>query len=480
MRFGSVSRCLAIALAGLSSVATAPPANADLPSRALPLDQFLDAIDGRLLDVREIELRQIESREKIRHLDQARAFELGVEGKYQGDDLHRLEVNGNNQKSGRLREYDRTVRFELTRPILGQSLEDRLIQALEKQRLGDLEFEAEVTQRQAVLAAIGRYLDLYESQEELRVAERAVEVTAERVRVLNLRAEEGESLLRDQLEAEAIGAKWRLTLAKTRRRHAEVLADIQQDLVGEPLAPFRAVPLDWQALIDAMAADHPDAGPPGGLSDHSDDNWSGLGGTLWYTIPELDLTLAYETRSLDRYFANEQRRERGHTPEVQLSLELPLDFFRAARAFRRQVEARQERRTLERQRLERRLAARAADVQLAVDEARAALDLAESEFAYQQEELRVTRLRVDAGEVDIDRAAEIVLLDAELDVLDADARLAIARSRLAETVFEYEVGRGRSPRELLSSAIDAAANGSRAASTVDPIGGAAGRRVEGD
>ena len=141
MRFRPVVLVTAVCCGIVVAMASSSASAQSLPDRVMTLAEFLDIVDGRLVSVRKLELRQIEAREKINHLGQSRAFELEVDATYEGNDLDRLEVNGNNTKTGRLRQHERTVRFSLTHPILGQSLEDRLLTALERQRLADLEFE---------------------------------------------------------------------------------------------------------------------------------------------------------------------------------------------------------------------------------------------------------------------------------------------------------------------------------------------------
>jgi hypothetical protein len=435
---------LAIGIACASGAAEADPA-ASGPVADLSLAAFLTEIEDRLIDVQRVELRQTESVEKINHLNRSRALELEVEGTYQEQRFDRLEINGSRRKDGQLREYERDLRFSISHPLLGRSLEDRMMIALEHQRLIELEFEEDLAGQRATIRAVDLYLELLEVQEAETLLERGIQLENTRVRILRARQEEGEVLERDVLGAESDRADRALKLARTRRRRAGLYAEIEQQVAGSAPAPFHAVPLDWEELkaeVQALPAGSPAGSAPpipegGGISD-----------SIWYNVPRIDLTVAYEIHSLDRTFADEVRRERGGEPRVQLSLEMPLDFYRSARAFKRQVEARHERRRLNMLTLQRRWRAARDDITLAVAEADAALAAAEAKTALQREDLRITRLRVTAGEIDDTEPAEVAVIRSELDALDAAIELGRARSELAHSLFERELTAGRDPRSL--------------------------------
>jgi outer membrane protein TolC len=177
-----------------------------------------------------------------------------------------------------------------------------------------------------------------------------------------------------------------------------------------------------------------------------------VGSGFWYNVPQIDLTVGYAIHSLDRNFADERRRERGHSPEVQLSLEMPLDFYRSARAFQRQVDARHERRRLSMLVAQRRWQTALRDIELAIAEARAALSVAEAEEALQREDVRITRLRIAAGEIDESQSADVALIQAELQALEAEIRLTEARSELARNLFARELAAGNDVK-LLAAAL---------------------------
>ncbi|MGD8394447.1 MAG: TolC family protein [Candidatus Eiseniibacteriota bacterium] len=434
---------------------SATPAAAEPPP--LTLDAFLIHSEGRLLELREVELRQRESRQRVNHIKLSRAFELEVTGEYEGEDFDRLEINGANRKTGRFREHQRRLDVSVTSSLLGRSLNDRMDIALEEQRQVELDFEGEQVRRDAIADLVDVYFEVYEAQESQRLYARAIEKEEERLRILRARSASGESLGRAVLAAEADLAERRLALVRARGDEAQSLGEIGELLVeldelvgGRSVAGFAAQPLDWDRLVQALREALAAGMPPGDAG--SDDDLSaprpvGAGG-LWYTIPEIDLTLGYVVESRDRTFADEKRRERGHSPEVRLSFEMPLDFYRATRAFQRQLRARQERRELDILLLRRQALAARRTLVLDIDEALHRLAVAEAEMALRDEDVRITRLRAADGEVAGDDGAAVELLEAELNALEARFELARARGDVARHLFAYEIGRGTGAVEL--------------------------------
>ncbi len=418
----------------------------------LTLAEYLAKVEPELAAVRRIELRQIEAREELNQLNWSRAFGIELDGAYREEDLDRLEVNGRNQKTGRLREYERNARLTISRRLLGRSQEERVLRAIERQRLYELEVERRVVEQRALLDAVSLYLKLAEEQQAVVLLEPAMALEDRRVDILTLRAGRGETLERTRLVADKRRAERRLRLTRSRRRIVKLRGDLNELVASGSLQPFEAVPIDWSALAGELesatgATGRSEVAAP--LPHRPAD----LGEGVWFNLPEVNIEFGYEITSVDRHFADERRRERGHRPLVGVSVELPLDFFRSARSFRRHVEARLERRQLQIDRLQAGLRERELEASLALAEARAGLAAAAADEALQAEDLRVTRLRVEAGESEGDLPPEVALLDAELAAIDAKILVTEARGEVAKQLFEHQlaVGNGAVIRRLVEA-----------------------------
>jgi hypothetical protein len=274
--------------------------------------------------------------------------------------------------------------------------------------------------------------------------------------VLELRDARDEILHREVLAARSDMAARRLTLAMAARRRLAAQDGIAERLDAPVLGDFRAMSLPWEEL-KRRAAGPAASGAADTLPGLPEVEDSPLGrGGVWYNVLRLDLSFTYAREWNDRSFVDETNRERGYSPGVQLTLELPLDFYRAGRAFRQQVEARQDRRRLRHLSLERRLQARARDVELAVEEAVARVQAAEATWVLFQEDLRIATLRAESGETRSRLGADVEVLDAELAALDARIELTRARGGLARRLFERHLIRGGDPRELVLGVHDPA------------------------
>lgn len=456
---------IARAAAPRATTAAAPRATA--PAAALPsltLRDLLAQVENRLIDVRRIELRRAEARAELEHLRVSRAFEVEVEGNYREEDVDRTEVNDNNFKQGRSIDIRRGLTFSVTRPLLGRSLEDRLLAASEQQRLAELAESELITRREAVLEVIGLYVDLAAEQRHLPLLERAIDLVGERVRILEARHEQGESLGRDLLQASADMADLRLDTATAARRQAELFAKLAEWVVGEPPGEFLATELAWSRMREPPAgSEDPHAATTGHSPDHGRVSGGAFGSRIWYNLPEIDLTFFYTMGSRDRRFADETDRERGHTPGIELSLEFPLDMWRSGRSFGRQVEARAERQRLAIAVLERRTAGRMRALALAHAEAVARVAAAEANVALREEEHRIS------GLLAIDRegstvpppampqatapaataaAVQLQSIETEIAVIKSRMGLARAQNDLARRYFERAMIHGLDPMEI--------------------------------
>jgi hypothetical protein len=421
-----------------------PPARAqEPPADKLPvrtLHDLLTEVEGRLVEVRKIDLRRTESEAELAHIQQSRAFEVDIEGNYHGEDLHREELHGGNLKAGHDEDIHRNLSFAITRPLLGLPLEQRIIVANEQQRLVELREAATLARREEILKLVGIYVDLAAEQnlEPLRV--RAAELAAERVRMVEAKHANGESLLKDVLGAKAQLAHRNEDLAKSRLRTEELRADLNQLVDGVPPGPFRAAELDWSAMAPGNAATAPQDTTKAPPPKHE---VSGL----WYTLPEIDLTFSYTMQSRDRYFVDEIDSEDGHTPGVQLSVEFPLDAYRAGRSFARQAKARAERQRIAYQSLARQTSGLARQVELAHAAAAARLETTTAELALREEEHRISKLRAqDVGPKAAEEAVKAI--DAELQVIDAKADLGKAQGELARRYFEHRLIAGEDPIQI--------------------------------
>ncbi|HWN82161.1 MAG TPA: TolC family protein, partial [Candidatus Udaeobacter sp.] len=321
-----------------AQTAADPAADAAVTTTNLPtrtLHDLLADIQGRLVEVRKLDLRRTEAEAELAHIRQSRMMEVDIDGNYRNEDLHREEINGDNFKEGHNEDIHRNLTFAFTRPLLGLPLEQRVIVANEEQRLVELRETTVLARREAILEVVQIFVELEGQQDLLPLRERAVALAEERVRMVEARQERGETLQRDVLAARAQLAGRVRDLAHTRFRIEELFSELSQSVDGPAPAPFRAAALDWAAMAPSRVPAAPDstAPPP------EQPTVSGL----WYTLPEIDLTFFYTMQSRDRRFADEVDSEEGHTPGVQLSVEFPLDAYRAARSYARQARARAER-----------------------------------------------------------------------------------------------------------------------------------------
>jgi outer membrane protein TolC len=275
--------------------------------------------------------------------------------------------------------------------------------------------------------------------------QRAIDLETEKVRILEARRGEGESLRRELLEATADLAARRAEAATAARRQAELFATLAERVDGKPPAEFLAAELDWSRMNDPPAGSgDPGVSPAPDGSDRRRDTPP----KIWYNLPEIDLTFFYNIGSRDRHFTDELDRERGHTPGVEVTLEFPLDLWRSGRSFSRQVEAHAERQRLALLALERRTAGRAREAALAHDEAAALVAAAEADLALREEERRVTFLRANDMRDSTDSNPELQGIRAEVVLIEARIAVARARGELARRYFERAMIHGADPKEL--------------------------------
>ncbi len=461
----SASVASASASAVPSAGATASPAADSLPT--LTLHAFLTQMEDHLIAARRVALRRIEAQAEVDHLRYSRAFEVEVEGNYRSEDNDRLEVNGNKSKRGRSRDVRRGLTFSLTRPLLGRSLEQRLLAASEQQRLVELGAEETVARREDLLDVIELYVDLAAEQRHRPFIERAVMLASEKLRVHEARRAQGESLGRDVLAAAADLARWRAEQATAERKEVEFFAELAARVDGEPPAPFRAAELEWSRML-------PPAGEPETAGAGAAAGRPGIArrpatrSGVWYNLPEVDLRLFYNLASRDRDFLDERDLEQGHTPGIEVKLAFPLDAWRSGRSFARQVAARAERQRLGLVALERQTAGRERAAALAHEEAAARVAAAEAELALRVEERRVKELRAGEQADSASAAVELNVIEAELKEIEARAQLAKAQGELARRYFERAMIAGEDPKQLalaLESAPAAARAGGTAADT---------------
>lgn len=422
---------------------TAPPpgpANlAELP--ALTLHDLLETFSGRLADVRRIDLRREEAEAELDHLRASRAFQVEVEGNYSAEDMDRYEVNGDRVKTGEQEDIRRRLTFSITHPLLGQSVEDRLLTANQELRLVELRESAAAARTEATLGLIGAYVDLGAEQRHRELRSRALALAAEKVRILAERAARGESLNRDVLAARADLAKRRAEAAAGARREVELQADLAVLVDGEAPGPFRARELDWSKMMPAAGA------PPAAPQPIEPPLQRGPRSSVWYNLPEIDLRFFYSIVSRDRTFADEVDDEEGHIPGVEVTLEFPLELWRSGKSFARQVEARYERQRLAILAIERETAGRATAAALAHAEAAARVAAAEAELALREEDRRVVRLQAtDAGAAGA--RSELEVIDSELEVIDTQMEVAFEQGELARRYFERGMVEGADPVEL--------------------------------
>ncbi len=428
---------------------------------SLTLHDLLAQVENRLIEVRRIELRRAEARAELDHLRVSRAFEVDVKGNYREEDVDRFEVNGNRLKQGRSIDIRRGLTFSVTRPLLGHSLEERLLAASEQQRLVELGESELITRREALLEVIGLYVDLAAEQRRRPLLERAIDLDTEKIRILEARHEQGESLRRDLLQANRDLALHQADLASCIRRQAELYAQLGEWVDGVPPGEFMATELDWARMREAPSGSK---GPA--EASRRTSGGQGFGGALssriWYNLPEIDLTFFYTMGSRDRHFADEIDREQGHTPGVELSLEFPLDVWRSGRSFIRQVEARAERQRLAILALERRTSGRAREVELAHAEAAARVAAAEADLALREEENRIARLLASdkadsvtaagpkAPEKSAPATASVQLEAVGAEIAVITSRIALFRSQgeLARRYFERAMIHGADPKEI--------------------------------
>jgi hypothetical protein len=229
-----------------------------------------------------------------------------------------------------------------------------------------------------------------------------------------------------------------------------ILGDMSELYAGEVLTDFEAAPLRWdwvERRVDgvlesgevdtALAPPHTPPTPP-------------EVGSLWYNVPELDVTVAYAFESRDRTFADEQRRERGFSPAIQLSLEMPLDFYRSARSYNRQLEASRERRYLKMVAAYRDLLNERDLVDLTLHEASVELEVSRSRQQLADEDLRIARMKANQGDQAAPHGGDLALLDAELEVLEAGIELTRSRVTLTRYLIDYEVRTGRDIQDVLA------------------------------
>jgi outer membrane protein TolC len=467
-RAGLALAMIAVTAAAAPPLAVAqPPAETPAPGASpaeltLTLRQFLSQVNDRLLEVRQLDLRRQEAEAELAHVRQSRAFEVDMRGQYREEDFHRVEVNGGNVKSGRTEDIRRTWTFAITRPLLGMPLEQRLIVVNEQQRIAELEEATILAKRDAFLEVIGIYVDTAAEQRLEPLRARAIALERERVRILEARHRSGEALRQDVLAAEVSLARREVDAATSHRLVEELRARLGELLDGAPPPPFQAVELHWPNLApDALAAAIGDADSTApqkpareaGISD------------IWYALPEVDLTFYYTMESRDRRFADEYDQEDGHTPGLELSIEFPLDAFRAGRSFARQAKARAERQRIALEFLERQTDGQRRRAAMAHIEAQAMLVAAEAELALRAEEHRVTQLRAQDDAGTSPASAALTAISAELQVIDARAALGEAQGDLAQCYFERAMLSGVDALELA-----AAASGPDVGSLVEPAG----------
>ncbi len=169
--------------------------------------------------------------------------------------------------------------------------------------------------------------------------------------------------------------------------------------------------------------------------------------------------------SRDRRFADEYDQEDGHTPGLELSIEFPLDAFRAGRSFARQAKARTERQRLALEFLERQTDGQKRRAAMAHIEVQAELVAAEAELALRAEEHRVIKLRAADEAGASPASAALTEIAAELQEIDARAALGEAQGDLAQCFFERAMLSGVDALELAM-----AASGPDLGSLVEPAG----------
>jgi hypothetical protein len=251
------------------------------------------------------------------------------------------------------------------------------------------------------------------------------------------RQQRGEALHRDVLAARAELAGRTRDVSLTRFRIAELYSDLSRSVAGPAPKPFRAAELDWAAMAPSRVVAAPDTtAPPLEKPEVSG---------IWYTLPEIDLTFYYTMQSRDRRFVDEIDSEDGHTPGVQLSLEFPLDAFRAARSFARQARARAERQQIAVEALARQTSGLARQVALAHEAAQAQLEANQADLALREEDHRITLLK--AQDVGAENQA-MQVIDSELALIDAQAELDEAQGELARRYFEHRLIAGDDPLDI--------------------------------
>jgi outer membrane protein TolC len=205
-------------------------APADLPTRTL--HELFAELEGRLVEVRKLDLRRTEAESELAHIRQSRALEVDIDGDYREEDVNRVEQNGLNRKEGHSTDIHRNLTFSFTRPLLGLPLEQRIIVANEEQRLVELRESAIIARREAILEVVQIFVDLASQQELLPLRERAVTLAEERVRTVEVRQQRGEALHRDVLAARAELAGRTRDVSLTRFRLAELYSDLSRSVAG--------------------------------------------------------------------------------------------------------------------------------------------------------------------------------------------------------------------------------------------------------
>jgi outer membrane protein TolC len=298
-----------------------------------------------------------------------------------------------------------------------------------------------------MLEVISLYVDLAAEQRHLPLLQRAIELEKQKVRIFEARREKGEILRLELLQATAALAAREAELAAAAHRQAEIYAELAEWVEGEPPGEFLAADLDWARMIQAPAG----PGDPEASTALAESGGDVSSPGIWYNIAEIDLTFFYNIGSRDRSFADEQDRERGHTPGVELTLEFPLDLWRSGKSLTRQVEARTERKRLALLALNRKTAGRAREAALAHREAAAQVAAAEADLALREEELRVTQLRatdmIDSTTTTTNKG-ELEAIQAELELIKTKMALAQTRGDLARRYFERAMIHGADPKEL--------------------------------
>jgi outer membrane protein TolC len=331
--------------------------------------------------------------------------------------------------------------FSITHPLLGQSVEDRILTASQELRLVELQESAEATRSEATLTLIGAYVDLAAEQRHRELRTQALVLATEKVRVLEERAARGEILQRDVLAAKADLADRRAEAAEGARREVELLADIAVLVDGEAPGPFRAGALDWAKMMPAASM------PPPAVKAPAPAISRGVRSSVWYNLPEIDLRFYYSIASRDRTFADEVDDEEGHIPGIEVTLEFPLELWRSGKSFARQVEARHERQRLAVLAIQRETAGRATAAAMAHAEAAARLAAAEAKLALREEDRRVARLKADDVGASAVRS-ELNMIAAELAVIDSQVDVAFEQGELARRYFERGMVEGSNPIEL--------------------------------